>query len=134
MLGFDFPTSARFKTEKREKEMKNAQKLDLNQIVLLGQMPGIGKDMECFIVSALVHEPPRGEWHEKDTDTEDNSGDELEGEWNSPCRFMLTLSGATDEVGAVVNPKGDHDTERDGELLEGDERAANFWGGEFGAG
>lgn len=58
--------------------------------------------------------------HEERAETKDECRHKLQRNWNAPCRFLLRLPRTADEVCAVVNPEGDHDTERDRELLQGD--------------
>lgn len=76
---------------------------------------------------------PRREWHEKNTDAENDGRNELKSKRKTPCSFALCRASAADVVGAVVDPEGDHDTERDGELLESDETTSHFWWCELGA-
>ena len=81
----------------------------------------------------MVDEPPGREWHEEDTDTEDDGRDELKGDGKTPRSLALSLASAADVVGTVVDPEGYHDTECDGELLEGDETSTDLWWCKLGA-
>lgn len=64
--------------------------------------------------------------HEQNTDPEDNSRDELQRKRNAPCSFALSYARPTDEVGTIINPEGNHDTECDGELLKGDKTSSDL--------
>lgn len=56
---------------------------------------------------------PRREGHEENTDSENNSGDDLETEGDTPCSFALCLARSSDVVHTVVDPEGHHDTKGD---------------------
>lgn len=79
-----------------------------------------------------MQKPAWGEGHEEHAYSQCNAGDELQADGNEPGGVGLGGAGAADIVGAVVDPEGYHDAGGDGELLEGDEGAANFRGSNLG--
>lgn len=56
---------------------------------------------------------PRREWHEQNTNPEDDGGNKLESQRDTPCSGALSFTRAANVVGAIVDPEGDHDTESD---------------------
>ena len=102
--------------------------------MLRRKFPRMAQHLLRLLVSPLIDEPSRREGHEKDPDAQHYRGHELQRERDAPRGLALRRAGAADEVRAVVDPEGDHDAERDRELLECDKRAADFWRGDLGAG
>jgi hypothetical protein len=108
---------------------------ELDEVAVFGEVAEFGKYSEGFAFAIVVDEPTRGEGHEDHTDTKDERGNELQSEWEEPRGFLLPVTGATDVVlggavsatllasdgfaySAIVNPETDHDTQRNGQLLE----------------
>ena len=89
----------------------------MHKVIIWGEVPRSAENLESLIITALVHEPTRREWHEQDAGTQNNCRHKLQCERNSPRRLVLGSPSPTDEVRAVVDPEGDHDAERDREWL-----------------
>lgn len=70
--------------------------------------------------------------HEENTDSENERRHELQTKGDPPCSLMLGSAGPANEVRAIVDPEGDHDAERDGELLKSDQASTDFRRGQLG--
>jgi hypothetical protein len=117
--------------------LKDTLSLDLKQLDLNKLVVGIGATQACegldrVVHAALLDEPARGVGEEPDADGEDDSGNALDYEREAPCPVGLAFAGAADVVRAVGDPVGNHDSDRDSELLHGDEQASDLGGCELG--
>lgn len=110
--------------------------LKLNELVVLGQTAKLGQGTFRIRLSVVMDKPttriskkktpskalpensPRAEGHEHHSDTENNSRRQLQAQRNEPGRVLLSTACAADVVGSVVNPEGNHDAKRDGQLLQ----------------
>lgn len=108
------------------------EKLELDQLVVLGQVAQGSQVPAGLVLAAVGHQPARGEGHEGHAGEEDQRGGDLEAGRQHPGRVaLLAALGAADEVRPVVDPEADHDAEGDGELLGCDEGASDFGGSDF---
>ena len=89
----------------------------MHKVVIWGEVPRSAENLESLIITALVHEPTRREWHEQDANSEDDSRNDLERERQAPRGLALTFPGSANVVRAEVDPERHHDAERDRELL-----------------
>ena len=90
----------------------------MHKVIIWGEVPRSAENLESLIITALVHEPTRREWHEQDSNTQNNGRNKLKRNWDAPRSLTLSSSHATNVVGSVVDPEGNHDTEGDCELLQ----------------
>ena len=118
VLGLDLPERC-FNLGKFERVVigRFSQEFDLHDVGINRNPANLAEDPQRLVVATLVDEPTWGEGHEEDADAENGGGDELERQRDTPCSFALALSGSADEVGAVVDPEGDHDPEGYSQLL-----------------
>jgi len=72
----------------RKRDALDIQELNLDEVVLLGEATRVAEDVQSFVITALVDEPPRREWHEVDTDGKNDSGNGLKREWETPGCFL----------------------------------------------
>jgi len=99
--------------------------LKLDELVLLGEAAKIGEYTARLCFTAVMDEPTGRERHEDHTSTEKHSGSQLQSEREKPSSLLLSVSpGATDVVGAVVDPETDHDTQGNAQLLKTHKRTS----------
>lgn len=60
------------------------EELQLDQLVVLGEVSEIGEDLPSFLLPAMMNEPTRGEWHPNHSHEENNSGAQLQADRNEP--------------------------------------------------
>ena len=126
--------------------------LELDQLVVWGETSQRSKSLATLCLTAVVDKPSRREGHferlatiiggqmserlsrltEHHTTEKNESGKKLEAERHQPGSVFLGGAGATNVVGAVVDPEGDHDTGSDGKLLQADQSTSDFWWSAFG--
>lgn len=125
-----------------------------------GEAAEEGERGHGLLVAVLGEEPAGGFGVEEHAEAEDEGGDDLEGERDSPrgvglscastgCDVLVRIecwdigssasirdvgraTGAADVMGAVVDPEREEDPDGDGELLEDHETASDVWGRDFG--
>ena len=102
------------------------REFELDEFVVLRQTAQPGKHAMSVGLAVVMNEPARAEGHEYHAYAEQDCGRELQAQGHEPSCFLLGASRAADEVRAVVDPEGNHDSERDAELLQTDKRAADF--------
>lgn len=108
------------------------EELELDEFMVGGQAPEIGKHLARLGLAAVVDEPAGGEGHEEHPKEENERGRDLQTNGGQPRCVALRGEGRpADEVRPVVDPETDHDAKGDGELLEGDQTAADLGWGNF---
>jgi hypothetical protein len=107
-------------------------KLEFNKLMLLRQISKLRENGPRLRFATVVDEPTWGERHEEHAHTEQNSRGELQSKRYEPRRLLLAASSSADEVRPVVDPETDHDTKRDTQLLQSDQRTTDFRGRNLG--
>ena len=90
--------------EDQQGKLRYEQEFNLDQIRLLGLTTGNAENFDSFFISTLVDQPTGAEGHEQNSDTQDDSGDKLEGERNTPSGFLLASASSTNELSSIVDP------------------------------
>lgn len=90
---------------------------DLDQLMLDWELAEPCKGLETLLLATDLDQPTWREWHEPDAESENAGWDTLNDGWKSPGHVGLSLAGATDVVGSVTDPEGNHDTENGSELV-----------------
>jgi hypothetical protein len=91
--------------------------LEGSEFVLnLGALGGLrsqeGERLQALLLSTSEHEPSRRVREPDDSDTENEGGDELDSQGNSPGSIRLVgVGGTANVVGAVSDPVRDEDTD-----------------------
>lgn len=101
----------------RESLSLDLEVLDLDQLVLDWKLAEPCKGLDTLLLATNLDQPTWREGHEPDTESENAGWDTLYNGWKSPGHIRLFLAGATDVVGSVTDPEGDHDTKNGSELL-----------------
>jgi hypothetical protein len=78
------------------------QEFDLHEELVFGEIVKIRQSLKCFGLAPLIHEKSRGEWHEKEANSEYDSWDTLNDDWSSPRHARLTDARSANVVSAVL--------------------------------
>ena len=147
-----------------ESVLEHDRRLNFEELVdEFGRISGVASELGQNVdrvVIALLHQEPAGSLREENhSDAQDETGDDLNGERQSPrCRglagtatgrnIIVRVEGAlagsaagvghirstswsTDVVGTVIDPVTDENSNSDGQLLEHDETPTNFSNGDL---
>jgi len=79
----------------------------------------------------VVNQPTGREWHENHASEEDSCWEKLKADREKPSGFMLGVSASANIIGSIVDPEGYHNTKADGQLLKGNQRSSDLWGGDL---
>ena len=101
-------------------------KLFLDVLRLLWLVANAGQDLSSLFRLPLDNEVPWGFWKEEKTSAKDESGDELDGGWDSVGSAVYAV------FGAVVGTRWNQQAEGNSKLVASNQSTANFAGGNLG--
>jgi hypothetical protein len=104
----------------------NVEPFLLHALIGGRQLTQLRKRLERILVTILGRQPARRERQEDDSNTQDETGNDLKQERKSPAPFRIH------ESRAVGNPVGDTDSSDDAELFEDEQGTANLGRRDFG--
>ena len=122
--------------------------LELDEGRVGGLTAEVGEYLEALVVAALIHQPAGRLGKKHDADTENDGGEDLDGDGNEPSSATLGLASAADKVGAysgsatvlllcrkrftIGQPVTNHDAKGNSQLLQRDKRSSDLGGRDFG--
>ena len=98
----------------------------LDVLGLGGLSADTGQDSSGFVELTLDNEVSWRLWEHEETSGEDDSWDQLDGHWDAVGAAVEAV------LGSIVDARRNHQTEGDGELVTGNNRATNLAGCNFG--
>ena len=84
--------------------------LQLDELIVLLESPKSSKHCTSFRLAAVMNKPSGREWHEGHTNSEDDSGCQLQAQRHKPSAILLGIASSADVLSSIVDPKAQHDT------------------------